>query len=84
MAYYRPSRLLSEREEQVLALRADGYSGKEIGAMLGIAENTVFEYQHRAMVHFGVTTVRGAIRKFRVERFRRIHNVGKAVGTGLG
>ena len=72
--YHRPTHI-TEREQQVISLRADGMAGKEIAALLGLAETTVWEYQHRAMVKFGCRTIRGAIRRFKVERFRLHHNV---------
>lgn len=73
MRNYRPT-WVTEREEQVLSLRADGMSGKEIAQLLGIAWATVRVYQWRATRKLGMRTCRGAIRRYRQERFRRLHN----------
>jgi DNA-binding CsgD family transcriptional regulator len=72
--YHRPTRL-TEREEQVVLLRADGMAGKEIAELLGISAKTVFEYQRRAIYKLGVRSMRGAARRVKVERFRIAHNV---------
>ena len=72
--YYRPTRL-TEREEQVVLLRADGMQGKEIAELLDIALGTVRAHQHHAIRKLGVRTLRGATRRIKVERFRLAHNV---------
>jgi DNA-binding CsgD family transcriptional regulator len=82
--YYRPTRI-SLREEQVLGLRADGLSGKEIAGLLGISVNTVWPLQHRAIRKMGALTIRGAIRRFRIKRFEFNHNgITKPVTAPLG
>ncbi len=58
--------VLTERELQVLELVADGYSNKEIGAMLGISPKTVARHRERIMrkldLHSCVELVKFAIR----------------------
>lgn len=48
------SRALSERERQVLALTAEGYSAQEIGERLILSPKTVETYRERAMQKLGL------------------------------
>lgn len=48
------SRSLSERERQVLALTAEGYSAQEIGERLILSPKTVETYRERAMQKLGL------------------------------
>lgn len=48
------SRGLSERERQVLALTAEGYSAQEIGERLSLSPKTVETYRERAMQKLGL------------------------------
>lgn len=48
------SRALSERERQVLALTAEGYSAQEIGERLFLSPKTVETYRERAMQKLGL------------------------------
>jgi DNA-binding NarL/FixJ family response regulator len=48
------SRDLSERERQVLALTAEGYSAQEIGERLILSPKTVETYRERAMQKLGL------------------------------
>jgi DNA-binding NarL/FixJ family response regulator len=47
--------LLSARERSVLCLTAEGYSGVEIGRMLGVTPKTVDTYKHRIGDKLGFT-----------------------------
>jgi DNA-binding NarL/FixJ family response regulator len=46
---------LSAREQVVLRLVAEGYTGREIGAQLGITAKTVDTYRHRIQEKIGLT-----------------------------
>lgn len=46
---------LSEREREVLALAAEGFSSKSIGKQLGISSKTVDTYRSRLMRKLGLT-----------------------------
>ena len=48
------SKALSERERQVLALTAEGYSAQEIGERLILSPKTVETYRERAMQKLGL------------------------------
>ncbi len=48
------SRALSERERQVLALTAEGYSAQEIGERLILSPKTIETYRERAMQKLGL------------------------------
>lgn len=56
-------------------LRGEGMQGKEIADLLGIALGTVRAHQHHGITKLGVRSLRGAMRKIKVERFRLAHNV---------
>ena len=58
---------LSEREAQVLAALAKGLLYKEIGAQLGISENTVRTYVKRIYEKLHVQSRTEAVAKFRVK-----------------
>jgi two-component system response regulator NreC len=49
-----PLRQLSTREQEVLALTAEGYSSKEIGEKLFISPKTVDTYRSRIMEKLGL------------------------------
>lgn len=48
--------LLSEREEQVVSLVADGLTNREIAHELGLSENTVKKYVFRIFDKLGIST----------------------------
>lgn len=48
-----PERILSDRERQVVALTAEGYSSREIGERLEISSKTVDTYRARSMEKLG-------------------------------
>jgi DNA-binding NarL/FixJ family response regulator len=45
---------LSEREQTILRMVAEGYSGAEIGRQLGISSKTVAAYKHRIQEKLGI------------------------------
>jgi DNA-binding CsgD family transcriptional regulator len=48
--------LLTPREEQVVALVADGLSNREVGGELGLSEHTIKKYMLRIFDKLGVST----------------------------
>lgn len=54
MSFYERRRSLTEREEEVLRLCAQGYTMKEIGVKLSLSGKTVETYRIRAMKKLGI------------------------------
>ena len=48
--------LLTAREEQVVALVADGLSNREVGAELGLSEHTIKKYLLRIFDKLGISS----------------------------
>ncbi len=48
--------LLTPREEQVVALVADGLTNREVAAELGLSEHTIKEYLLRIFDKLGIST----------------------------
>jgi DNA-binding NarL/FixJ family response regulator len=48
--------LLTDREEQVVALVADGLSNREVARELNLSEHTIKEYLFRIFDKLGVST----------------------------
>jgi two-component system response regulator NreC len=61
-----PAEELSEREREVLALAAEGFSSKSIGKQLGISAKTVDTYRSRLMRKLGLTD-RSALVRFALQ-----------------
>ena len=53
---YKPERVLTERQKQVLELLADGCTMKEAAAILKVTARTVAFHKYRIMREFGVKT----------------------------
>ena len=66
--YPGPEAALSPREVEVLALAADGLSGRAIAVRLGVGESTVKTYLARAYEKLGARTRTEALRAFRTPR----------------
>lgn len=64
----KPSYGLTEREEAILALMAEGLIKKEIAARLGISVNTVVTHLKSIYTKLHVTTNTGAVAKAVRER----------------
>lgn len=60
-----PSSALSQREQETLALLAEGFRYKEIAQKMGISFNTVREYVHNIYRKLHVTSRSEAVVKFR-------------------
>jgi DNA-binding NarL/FixJ family response regulator len=65
---------LSEREQDVIRLSAQGFTGREIGEQLNLSPKTVETYRQRALEKLGIesrsTFVRFAVRAGLLDGFR--------------
>jgi len=55
---------LSTREEEVLALLAEGLSNREIALALGLSRRTIETYLHRLYKKLGVHNRAGAVARY--------------------
>jgi len=77
------NKILSEREQQLLALFGRGLSNEEIAGAVNLSELTVRNHRCRTMAKLGLRTSAELIRYALEKGFIRLETLGRP-GTGLG